>query len=70
MVEKGALALEDAFSSVLGQRLLNVYNFKSQKVEEFDPSRVDEYSQGQCALAIERVFKGIYQYLQFKQRSD
>ena len=35
-------------------------------VEEFNPENAKSYSQAQCAVVIERVFSGLYRYLQFK----
>ena len=35
-------------------------------MEEFNPAFARNYSQSQCAIALERVFSRIYKYLQFK----
>lgn len=66
MVESGFKALVDAFAVVQNEHLFNVYNSNTKQVEEFDPAKAGQYSQSQCAIALERVFSRIYKYLQFK----
>ena len=66
MVEAGFKALVDAFAVVKNEHLFNVYNSNTKQVEEFDPAKAGQYSQSQCAIALERVFSRIYKYLQFK----
>lgn len=66
MVQAGFKALVDAFSVVQNEHLFNVYNSATCVVEEFDASKAKNYSQSQCAIALERVFSRIYKYLQFK----
>ena len=66
MVEAGFKALVDAFAVVQNEHLFNVYNSNTQTVEEFDAKNAKNYSQSQCAIALERVFSRIYKYLQFK----
>ena len=66
MMESGFKALVDAFAVIQNECLFNVYNSNANKVEEFDPAKANEYSQSQCAIALERVFSRIYKYLQFK----
>lgn len=66
MLEKGVDALSDAFSVALASHVFNVFNSSTNQIEEFNPNNSHSYSQGQCAIAIERVFSCIYKYLQFK----
>ena len=70
MMKSGFKALIDAFSVVQNEHLFNVFNSKSKSIEEFAPANVSQYSQSQCAIAIERVFSGIYKYLQFKSTTS
>ena len=66
MVRGGFETLVDAFTIVQNEHLFNVYNSATCVVEEFDASKAKNYSQSQCAIALERVFSRIYKYLQFK----
>ena len=66
MLERGCKTILDAFKVVRAEKMFNVYNSRTQKVEEFKSANANDYSQGQCALAIERIFARIYEYLQFK----
>lgn len=66
MVRTGFETLVDAFAVVQNEHLFNVYNSNTKQVEEFDPANAGQYSQSQCAIALERVFSRIYKYLQFK----
>lgn len=66
MVERGFNALADAFSVIKRERMFNIYNSSTKQVEEFNPENSRHYSQGQCAIVIERVFSRLYRYLQFK----
>ena len=66
MVENGFNALHDAFEVIKSERDFNIFNSETQQVEEFNPDNAGNYSQGQCAIVIERVFSRLYKYLQFK----
>lgn len=66
MMRGGFETLVDAFTIVQNEHLFNVYNSATCVVEEFDASKAKNYSQSQCAIALERVFSRIYKYLQFK----
>ena len=66
MVGAGFDALDDAFKVVKERHLFNILNSSTNTVEEFKPAEAKYYSQAQCAIALERVFNGIYEYLQFK----
>ena len=66
MVGAGFDALEDAFSVIKNEHIFNIFNSSKNEIEEFNPSNADSYSQGQCAIVIERVFSRLYKYLQFK----
>jgi hypothetical protein len=70
MMESGFKALLDAFAVVQNEHLFNVFNSQSKSVEEFDPTKAGQYSQSQCAIAIERIFSRIYKYLQFKSTTS
>ena len=70
MLEGGFHALQDAFSVMLKERTFNIYNADAKQVEEFNPDHAQFYSQGQCALVIERVFSRLYKYLQFKSTTS
>ena len=70
MMQNGFLTLVDVFAVVQNEHLFNVFNSETKKVEEFDPSKESQYSQSQCAIAIERVFSRIYKYLQFKSTTS
>ena len=63
MLDSGVKALEDAFSVMRNEGLFNVFNSSTSQVEEFDENNADNYSQAQCAIAIERVFSRLYKYL-------
>lgn len=52
------------------EHLFNVFNSESKRVEEFVQANASKYSQSQCAIAIERIFSGIYKYLQFKSTTS
>lgn len=66
MVLRGCQALQDAFCAINDCHLTNVFNSSTGKIEEFDAESARDYSQQQCAIAIERVFSGLYKYLHFK----
>lgn len=66
MIEQGIYALDDAFSAIKAKGLFNIFNSRDRKIEEFNESNARFYSQAQCAIVIERVFSGLYRYLQFK----
>lgn len=61
--------MHDVFQVLKGEHLFNIYNSSTDKVELFNPLNSRYYSQGQCAIVIERVFSRIYKYLQFKSTS-
>lgn len=66
MVEGGRKALLDAFAVIRERHVFNIFNSKTNSIENFDESNIEYYSQSQCAIVIERVFSWIYRYLQFK----
>ena len=66
MVEAGCDALSDAFSVMRHEKVFNIWNSSTNKVEEFNPANAANYSQSQCAIVIERVFSRLYKYLYFK----
>lgn len=70
MMEAGYNTLVDVFAIVQNEHLFNVFNSQTSKVEEFNPSNASQYAQGQCAIALERVFSRIYKYLQFKSTTS
>lgn len=47
-----------------------MFNSKSKSIEEFSPANASKYPQSQCAIAIERIFSGIYKYLQLKSTTS
>ena len=66
MLEQGYYALADAFEVIKNEKIFNIYNSSTNAIEEFNPANVNDYSQSQCAIVIERVFSRLYKYLQFK----
>ena len=63
MLEKGCETLIDAFSIIKSEHLFNIYNSNLNRVEEFTETNAKYYSQGQCAIVIERIFSRLYKYL-------
>ena len=70
MVEAGCDALSDAFSVMRHEKVFNIWNSSTNKVEEFNPAKAANYSQSQCAIVIERVFSRLYKYLYFKSTTS
>lgn len=70
MVRRGCLALQDAFSVMRHKHSFNICNSTTGQVEEFNPEHLEEYSDSQAALVIERLFSELYDYLHFKTTSD
>ena len=66
MVDRGYLALADAFEVIKHKHVLNIYNPNTKLVEEFNKSNVNHYSDSQAAIVIEKVFSELYNYLHFK----
>ena len=58
----------DAFSVMMNENLFNIYyqDSETSQVEPFQEEHRGGYSQGQCAIVIERIFSRLYKYLQFK----
>ena len=70
MIDVGWEALYDAFCVVKNEHLFNIFNSSTNEIEEFKSQNAKHYSQGQCAIVIERIFSRIYKYLQFKSTSN
>lgn len=66
MVKQGCLALQDAFDVIRHKHLFNIYNPVDNKIEEFNPSKVNDYTDSQSAIVIEGIFSELYKYLHFK----
>lgn len=70
MLELGFDALEDAFNIIKQESMFNIFNSITNAIEEFNPEHASSYSQGQCAIVIERVFSRLYRYLRFKSTTS
>lgn len=70
MMNHGFQALQDAIRVLKCNGVFNIYNSADGEIEEFDKNGPGKYSQGQCAIVIERVFSMLYKYLQFKSTTS
>ena len=70
MIVAGYKALYDAFCVMKNEHVFNIFNSTANEVEEFNPEHAGSYSQGQCAIVIERVFSRLYRYLHFKSTTS
>ena len=70
MLKAGCRALQDAFWVLQDEHQSNVYNSRTNVVEEFYASNASDYSQSQCAVTIERIFGRLYKYLKFKSTTS
>lgn len=70
MLVSGCEALQDAFSVIKNEKLFNIFNSSTKRVEEFNPDNIAHYSESQCAIVIERIFSRLYKYLQFKSTTS
>lgn len=66
MLRRGCETLADALAVVGLEQDLMVWNSSANRAEVFQEENSASYSQAQCAVAIERVFLRIYQYLHFR----